>query len=327
MEHLLLPVEGLRRGEFWPNLGVAGRLLQSLLATGRAFSALRPSLVVVTGGYAGGPAGVVAGLMGIPLALQEQNSFPGLTTRVLSRWSRQVHLAFPEARSRLPRRARVKARISGNPIREPVGVLPSEARAEFGLAAEGPVVLVVGGSQGSAALNRVVQEAVGDVTGGSLSRLPGLQILWSTGTANFASVEAWYRQVGSPEWVRILPYLDDMPNALGSATLAVSRAGAMTTSEFLASGLPSILVPLPTAAADHQAQNAETLAEAGVAIHLPEEGITGAVLWAALESLLKDDVRMEAMRTAALKRARSSATRDIAGALATLLPPAPGGRA
>jgi UDP-N-acetylglucosamine--N-acetylmuramyl-(pentapeptide) pyrophosphoryl-undecaprenol N-acetylglucosamine transferase len=221
----------------------------------------------------------------------------------------------------------MKARISGNPIREPADVDPSEARAEFGLANQGPVVLVVGGSQGSVALNRVVQEAVGQVLGGALSRPPGLQILWSTGTANFGPVEAWYREVGSPEWIRIVAYLEDMPAALRTATLAVSRAGAMTTSEFMANGLPSILVPLPTAAADHQSRNAETLAEAGVAVHLPEEGITGAELWRTLEGLLADETHMEAMRAAALARACSSATRDIAGALATLLPPAPGGQA
>jgi len=102
LDHLLLPVRGFRRGRFLENLAVFWALLRSLAITGQLFSELRPGIVVVTGGYAGGPAGLVAGIMGIPLALQEQNAHPGLTTRVLSRWSRQLHLAFPEARRPRP---------------------------------------------------------------------------------------------------------------------------------------------------------------------------------------------------------------------------------
>lgn len=334
VDHLLLPVRGFERGAMRGGPGVlAGILLtlrralevlgglgRSLAATARAFSRLRPGVVVVTGGYAGGPAGLMAGLMGIPLALQEQNSFPGVTTRVLSRWSRQVHLAFPEAREALPRRARARARVSGNPIRTPVPGDAAADRLHFGLDSATRVVLVVGGSQGSVALNRAVLDAVRGVVEGALPQPEDLQLLWATGSGNQEEVEQRLRSLGSPGWVRPLGYIHEMPRALRVASLAVSRAGAMATSEFLAWGIPAVLVPLPTAAADHQTRNAESLARAGAAVHLPEAELSGERLWREVGTLLASGPELAAMGRAALERGRPEATLRIAEALATLLP-------
>ncbi len=317
--HHLLPVRGFRRGTFWGNLAVLGDLVRSLISTGRVFTRLRPGVVVVTGGYAGGPAGIMAGLMGIPLALQEQNAFPGVTTRVLSRWSREVHLAFPEAREHLPARVRPRARITGNPIRTPGDETTAHARTHFGLDPEARVVLITGGSQGAAALNRAVLEAVERVESNVDVLPPGACLLWITGPKNLAGVEAGLERFGSPGWVRTLGYTDEMPLALRAAELAVSRAGAMTTSELLAWGVPSILVPLPTAAGDHQRHNARSLEEAGAALHLAESGLTGRVLWERVVSLLTDRARLQSMREAALERGRPEATATIAGSLARLL--------
>jgi UDP-N-acetylglucosamine--N-acetylmuramyl-(pentapeptide) pyrophosphoryl-undecaprenol N-acetylglucosamine transferase len=384
LDHLLLPVRGFERGAMRGGGGVLGGVLEaslralgvldglarSLAATGEAFSRLRPSLVVVTGGYAGGPAGLMAGLMGIPLALQEQNAWPGVTTRILSRWSRQVHLAFPEAVEALPRGARSRATVSGNPIRVPSpgditggaprpaeGNVPGRAattaagqtagegagravtgiaaqaaadRSYFGLDPASRVVLVVGGSQGAAAVNGAVLEAVRGVAEGALHGPEDLQLLWATGRRNQEEVEGELERLGSPAWVRAMGYIHDMPRALRCATLAVSRAGAMATSEFLAWGVPSILVPLPTAAADHQARNAESLARAGAAVHLPEAELSGARLWAAVTTIMGKPEDLEAMQKASLERGRPEAARQIAEALAALLPrPAnvPGGGA
>lgn len=318
--HLLLPVRGFSRESWWANLGVLWSLLRSLLTTGQTFQRLRPGIVVVTGGYAGGPAGLMAGLMGIPLALQEQNAYPGVTTRVLSRWSTQVHLAFPEARDRLPLRARGRARISGNPIRVPPQLHPREARVRFQLPPQASVILVVGGSQGARALNQAMLEAVEGVSRGVLSLPRNTVLLWATGPGHLAGVQERLREMGSPDWVRALGYIQDMPEALRASTVAVSRAGAMTTSELLAWGLPSILVPLPSAAADHQTRNARSLEEAGAALHLPQEGLTGSRLWEALLSVLDDPGTLASMREAALRRGRPRATREIARELERLLP-------
>jgi len=319
--HLLLPIRGFRRGHALENLSVLWALARSLILTGELFSRLRPGVVVVTGGYAGGPAGLMAVAMGIPLALQEQNAQPGLTTRILSRWSRQIHLAFPEARARLPRRARSKAFLSGNPVRAKKDVDLQEASRLFQVEPGSRVVLIVGGSQGSRALNHAVLDALQEVKDGDLPRPREVTILWATGPGHLEEVEDRLRSFGSLDWVRAVGYIHDMPAALGLATLAVSRAGAMATSEFLAWGVPAVLVPLPTAAADHQSRNAESLAASGAALHLPEKGLDGPALWTAVLGLLADPQRLDHMREAAIRAGRPDATREIARALVGLLPP------
>jgi UDP-N-acetylglucosamine--N-acetylmuramyl-(pentapeptide) pyrophosphoryl-undecaprenol N-acetylglucosamine transferase len=292
---------------------------------GQLFADLRPGLVVATGGYASGPAGIAAVIMGVPLALQEQNARPGFTTRMLSRWARRIHLAFPEARGALPPSARSRARLSGNPIRPPGAVDRQDARARFGLGSEGPVMLVVGGSQGADRLNDAVLDLVGRLVDGTLHRPDGMWILWATGPGHLDRVASRLEEMGEPAWVRALGYIDDMPEALSLASVAVSRAGAMMTAELLAWGVPAVLVPLPTAAADHQTRNAESLVAAGAAVHLPERDLDGSTLWAAALSYLLDPEALENGRRSAMAMGRPDASREIARDLATLLPaPGPG---
>jgi UDP-N-acetylglucosamine--N-acetylmuramyl-(pentapeptide) pyrophosphoryl-undecaprenol N-acetylglucosamine transferase len=322
VEHLLLPVKGADRRSLLANLGVIKALLASVAAVRRVFRTLRPGMVVVTGGYAGGPAGIAAGLLGIPLALQEQNAVPGATTRMLSRWARQVHVAFPEAVDLLPRSARGRAVVAGNPVRPPVPMDPAAARRGLGLEEGGVVVLVTGGSQGSAALNTLVLEALRGVAAGRLVRPHGMQLLWSTGPSHIDGIRTALAGLGSPAWVRAVGYLDDMPSVLAGSDLAVSRAGAMATSEFTAWGIPAVLVPLPTAAADHQTRNARALAEAGAVVHLVQAGLEPDTLWAAMAGIVTDDARRDAMARAARGRGHPEAALQIARALVELLPPA-----
>jgi UDP-N-acetylglucosamine--N-acetylmuramyl-(pentapeptide) pyrophosphoryl-undecaprenol N-acetylglucosamine transferase len=317
-EHVLVPVRGFARGVgVLANLGVVPALARSLALVAERFHALRPELVVVTGGYAGAPAGVVAALTRVPLVLQEQNSVPGLVTRGLAPLARAVHVAFPEAVARLPARSRSRATVSGNPIRPPVARDAAGARADLGLDPALPVLLVVGGSQGSSALNRGVLDALAEPGGASA---PAFQVLWATGPAHEQAVRAALAELGAPVPVRALGYLDDMPSALAAATLAVSRAGAMMTSELLAWGLPAILVPLPTAAADHQTHNARALAAAGAAVHIPEGELTGAALAEVVRGLMADPTRRAEMAAAARGRARPDSAERIARDLASFLP-------
>ena len=325
LAHLLLPVRGLERGAGLGNVRVLPALFSSLVMVAELFQSLRPSLVVVTGGYAGAPAGTVAVLSGIPLALQEQNSVPGVTTRVLARFARQVHVAFPETRSRLARGVQGRVRESGNPVRAPEPLDRAAARRAFGLSPEARVVLVVGGSQGSLALNAAVLEAVSSIQAGDLVRPESVELLWSTGPPHVASVTRSLEVSGAPSWVHPLGYIDQMHAALAAADLAVSRAGAMATAEFLAWGLPAVLVPLPTAAADHQSMNARSLEVAGAAVHLPEADLDGWSLWEAVLGMLMDPGRLDAGRRAALERSRPEAAARIAADLATLIPSGAGG--
>lgn len=324
LPHLLLEVEGLPRGpqgvlrRTAASFGALAKLMRALGQLARELQLLRPSMVVVTGGYAGGPAGILASLLGLPLVLQEQNSVPGLTTRLLALRAREIHLAFPEARARLPRPARRRARISGNPVRPPLAVDRVAAARHFGVDPDAPVVLVVGGSQGSAALNRGVLELLQARHGEPLSG--GGSLLWATGPTHLATVEEALATLGSPSWVRPVGYIEAMGDALALADVAVSRAGAMATSEFLAWGIPAVLVPLPTAAADHQTVNARALAEAGAALLLPESRLGADSLAEALEGLLADPRRRAAMAGAARARGRPSAAVEIAASLERLLP-------
>jgi len=327
VEHLLVPVQGVQRGEGLGNWRAVPALARSLGRTWRLFRRLRPEAVVVTGGYAGGPAGIAAGAMGVPLVLQEQNAMPGITTRVLARWADQVHLAFPEAAGFLPARAFERTVESGNPVR--TGRVPDrrEARSALGVPDEPPVVLVTGGSQGSRALNQGVQAWVRSVMRGEGERRPyGLHLVWVTGPSHLDAVVARLEDALAgrklPDWIHLHGYMNEMPMAMAASDLAVSRAGAMTTAELLCFGLPAILVPLPTAAADHQARNAEALEDAGAARLLPEAELTAETLGSALDELLEGAGTLAGMRAAALERARPNAADEIAAHIAKLLPEA-----
>lgn len=318
-DHHLLPVRGIDRARLASSWRVVPALCSSLYSVAQLFRRLRPEAVVVTGGYAGTPAGLVAGMLGVPLLLQEQNSVPGLATRALSRFADIIHVAFPEAIERLPRSVRDRVRQSGNPVRAASPRSRAEARSLFALPADALVGLVTGGSQGSLALNELILQAIEGVVANGLGRPERLQLLWSAGSKHHDVVAARLARLGDPPWVHVLPYIEDMPSALAAADLAVTRSGAMTTSELLNQGLPAVLVPLPTATANHQAHNAMALAQAGAAVVVSQAHLTGELLWAEVVRLAEDEATLADMRAAALSRARPDAASEIAADVERLL--------
>jgi UDP-N-acetylglucosamine--N-acetylmuramyl-(pentapeptide) pyrophosphoryl-undecaprenol N-acetylglucosamine transferase len=276
----------------------------------------RPALVVGTGGYASGPACGWALLTGVPIALQEQNSFPGLTTRWLSRFADQVHLGFPEAEEHLRPGRKTAVLDHGNPIQPPdTEVDRAAARRKFGLSPSSTVVLVVGGSQGARAVNEALAGALERVASGESERPESLEILWATGPSQLESVNERLAPLDVGAWVHAVGYIDEMPAALASADVAISRAGAMGTAELLAWGIPSVLVPLPTAAADHQTHNARALDSFGAAVALPQAEATPERLWSELVGLAGDAGRRRTMAERARERARPNAAKKIAGDL------------
>jgi UDP-N-acetylglucosamine--N-acetylmuramyl-(pentapeptide) pyrophosphoryl-undecaprenol N-acetylglucosamine transferase len=318
-QHYLLPVQGIDRTRPISSWRAVPALCASLYTVARIFRGLRPEAVVVTGGYAGTPAGLVAGMLGIPLLLQEQNSVPGLATRTLARFASAIHVAFPEAIERLPRSVRGRVRESGNPVRAASPRSRAEARRLFDLPTDAVVALVTGGSQGSLALNELLLQAIDGVVASKLGRPRRLRLLWSTGSKHHEAVTARLARMGDPPWVHALPYIEDIPSALAAADLAVSRSGAMTTAEWLNQGLPSVLVPLPTAAANHQEHNAIALAEAGAAVLVSQAGLTGDRLWSEVVRLTEDEASLTNIRDAALARARPHAASEIAADVERLL--------
>lgn len=250
--HALLPVRGIDRSNPLRSLAGVGGFVASVARSLRLFAELRPEVVVVTGGYASAPAGIAAALTGVPVVLQEQNAVPGLVTKALSRAAKVVHVAFPEAMERLPVGSD-RVRVSGNPVRPAAPLDSARARQRMGVPEDATVLLVVGGSQGSLALNRALSDAIRSAVRDPDLRPRGLHVLWATGPAHFDSIAAQLEELGAAAiWVHAMPYIEDMPVALASADLALARAGATFTAELLVQGLPAILVPLPSAAEDHQ---------------------------------------------------------------------------
>jgi UDP-N-acetylglucosamine--N-acetylmuramyl-(pentapeptide) pyrophosphoryl-undecaprenol N-acetylglucosamine transferase len=305
----LLPIEPLYRRAWWRNLRWPFIAVRAWRAAGRVIASERPAIVIGTGGYAAGPVVWRAQRAGIPTVLQEQNAFPGVTTRLLARRARQVHLGFPEARARLQPGVATEVCALGNPIAPPEHADRAGALAAFGLHPGRPSVLVFGGSQGARALNEAL---AGALAGGLLA---GVNVLWGTGAAH----QARYAPLAVPGRVAVYGFLDPIAPAYAAADLVCCRAGAMTVAELCAWGKPSVLVPLPTAAADHQAFNARALAAAGAAELLVERELSPASLARALTSLAGDATRLASLGSAARRRGHPDAAEAVMSKILTLV--------
>ena len=297
----LLPMEPIYRRTWWRNLRWPLIALRAWQTAGEVLRQEQPAIVIGTGGYAAGPVVLRAQLAGIPTALQEQNAFPGLTTRLLARRARQVHLGFPEAERKLSPGPRTQIFVFGNPIAPAAEVDMSHARAQFGLNGGRRTVLIMGGSQGARALNETVARALDH------GLLREVNLLWSTGAAHESSYSP--RAVAGRIVVR--GFFDPIASAYAAADLVVARAGAMTVAELCAWGKPSVLVPLPTAAADHQLFNAQALTNAGASVLLLERELNAESLAKAVEPLVRDVGRLAALGKSAKQRGHPNAARNI----------------
>lgn len=309
-EHELLDLHPLYRARPWENWRTLRGALSAWKKIGERARAYKPRAVVGTGGYAAGLTLAYAAVKGIPFAIQEQNTFPGLTTRFFSRYASQIHLGFPEARAQLSRSSKARIFDSGNPIEPPPEDFHDKraGRAAWDFPADrGTVLLVYGGSQGSAAIN----EAVAGWVRSGIS--DDLFIIWATGRGNHDK----YAELES-EKVKVRPYLSPVSDAYRAADLALSRAGAMATAELCAWGLPMILVPLPTAAADHQTANARALEAGGAAEVILQSEMSRERLAVAVASMTSDPNRLRALSAHAFQRARPFAAEHIASAILEL---------
>lgn len=307
----LLDLHPLYRSRPWENWKTLRGALSGWARLGRIVKAEPPACVVGTGGYASGIALAYARMHGIPYVLQEQNSYPGLTTRLFSGRAAQIHNGFPEAANHLHPGKSTKVFDSGNPIEPPPATWPDKATARkaWGFPAEGGrVMLVYGGSQGSKAMNDTVAEWV-------RRGVPdGLFLIWSTGQgthADYASLET--------DRVKVRAYLSPVADAYAAADFALSRGGAIATAELCAWGIPPIVVPLPTAAADHQTANARALAAAGAAELIIQRDLNVDSLSRAVEALLADPGLLAARSAAVRERARPRAAEEIAARILELI--------
>jgi UDP-N-acetylglucosamine--N-acetylmuramyl-(pentapeptide) pyrophosphoryl-undecaprenol N-acetylglucosamine transferase len=290
------PLKGVQSSKIFLNMIAAGTAVGTAL---RLLAKLKPDVVLSVGGYAAGPVSLAAALSRIPLALLEPNSVLGFTQRLLLRLAQRLYVAYPSVGEGL-----AKTRMTGVPLRPgfaPAGYPPSDPQK----------VLILGGSQGARALNERVPAAVR----GLLVRFPLLQVVHQCGDADQALVSEAY---GGRAEVSVVPFLDDMPAAIRAAHLVVSRAGAVTLAEVTAVGRPSLLVPFPHAADDHQAKNAAALACAGAASWARQDIATARWLEHQIGHLLDDRVRLQSMAAQARSLGRANAAMELADDLVGL---------
>lgn len=274
-------------------------LVKALVQVAVIFKRLKPRLVLGLGGFTSGPGGLMAWLLGIPLIVHEQNAVPGLTNRWLARLATQVLEAFPA--SFPPQR---RALTVGNPVRADIVALPQPGE-RFVNRGGRPRLLVVGGSQGALALNRLVPQALAQ-----LQPEERPQVWHQAGGKLLAAAAECYREVGME--VRLQPFIEAMADAYGWADLVLCRAGALTVAELAAAGVGAILVPFPHAVDDHQTVNGCFLERAGAALLVPQDRLTADGLAQLLQALLRDRSRLLAMAQAARHLARVDAAQRVA---------------
>lgn len=257
-----LPVAGFDRKRPWKNFSVISKLLKSMGKARKIIRDFKPEIVIGVGGYASGPVLKAAQQAGLPTLIQEQNSYAGVTNKLLAKKADAICVAYDNMDKFFPASKIIK---TGNPIRQRLlseGMTRKEALESFGLSSDRKTLLVVGGSLGALTINESLEKGIKKLVD------HGIQVIWQTGK-NFGNrgVEAAKGLKG----VVVTPFISDMASAYRGADLVISRAGAASISELQALGKPVILVPSPNVAEDHQTHNALALSQRGAAILVKDE--------------------------------------------------------
>ena len=302
-------IQGFKRSLTPENLVRGAQAFGGVVKAMSIVRRFKPDVAVGTGGYVCGPILLASSLMGIPTLIQEQNVMPGVTNRLLSRFVSCIAMGTKEAAEHFPKGKRV---FTGNPIREEVMKARSEdGKKMFGLDPKAKTVLVSGGSRGARSINRAMIGVLAHYAGRS-----GVQILHVTGKVGYDETLENLREAGvdlsAAGNLFIEPYLYNMPQALACADVAVFRAGAIGIAELTARGVPSVLVPYPFAAANHQEMNARAIASAGAARMILDRELTAERLLSVLAELLSEDAKLKRMAKAATKLGRPKAADEIA---------------
>lgn len=254
-----LKVEGLDRKNIFRNVKVVWNLLRSMAKVRGIIKEFKPDVAVGVGGYASGAALKVAQQMGIPVVLQEQNSFAGVTNKMLAKGAEKICVAYTGMERFFPAE---KIILTGNPVRQNllVKIDKQEAYEYFGLNPDKPTLMVMGGSLGARTINQAM------IAGLERLRASGIQVIWQTGKLYYEMIKSDLSDRSDLSDIKILDFLSRMDYAYAVADLVVSRAGASSISELSLLGKPSILVPSPNVAEDHQTHNARALSDKGAAI-------------------------------------------------------------
>lgn len=291
-----LPVRGFDRKKPWKNVSVLIDLSKSIRQVKKIIRDFKPNVGVGVGGYASGAAMWAAAKMGIPILLQEQNGFAGVTNKILKNKAAKICVAYEGMEKFFPAD---KIILTGNPVRQ--NLLDGRKSKDDGR----KTLLIIGGSLGARTINEAVIAGLKELTNA------GIKVVWQTGKVYYEKCKAAWEAAGSPANIECLDFLSDMPDRYANADLVISRAGASSISEICLLGKPAILVPSPNVAEDHQTHNAMALVNKDAAVLVRDAEAAEKLIATALE-LLNDPKRLKTLQTNVLKLAQKDSAKRIA---------------
>ena len=293
-----LPVRGFNRAQPWKNVSVLMDLAKSLRQVKAIIKDFRPDVGVGVGGYASGAAMWQASKMGIPILLQEQNGFAGVTNKILKNKAAKICVAYEGMERFFPAD---KIILTGNPVRQ--NLLNGERRKAKGE----KNLLIIGGSLGARTINEAILAGLPEL------QKAGIHVVWQTGKYYYENIKSSISNLQSPieHWLEVQPFLSDMPDRYANADLVISRAGASSISELCLLGKPAILVPSPNVAEDHQTHNAMALVRKDAAVLVKDSDAADKLVSTALE-LIKDNEKLASLHTNVLTLAQKDSARRIA---------------
>ena len=288
-----LPVAGFDRKNLLKNIPVLIKLFKSQRLARKIVKDFRPHAAVGVGGYASGPTLKVAGSMGIPTLLQEQNSYAGVTNKLLAKQAKKICVAY-EGMERFFDKSKII--LTGNPVRQGLlnhSIQREEAISSFGLDPQKKTVLILGGSLGARTINQCLMANLDKV------KSSGVQFIWQTGKIYIEEARKAVEQAGELPMLHVTDFISDMATAYSAADLVISRAGAGSISEFCLLQKPVILVPSPNVAEDHQTQNALALVKNGAALYVKDIDAPDTLLDKAIETVANAELLAELSRNIA----------------------------
>lgn len=291
-----LPVRGFDRKKPWKNVSVLIDLSKSIRQVKKIIRDFKPNVGVGVGGYASGAAMWAAAKMGIPILLQEQNGFAGVTNKILKDKAAKICVAYEGMEKFFPAD---KIILTGNPVRQ--NLLDGRKSKDDGR----KTLLIIGGSLGARTINEAVIAGLKELTN------EGIKVVWQTGKVYYEKCKSAWEAAGSPANIECLDFLSDMPDRYANADLVISRAGASSISEICLLGKPAILVPSPNVAEDHQTHNAMALVNKDAAVLVRDAEAAEKLIATALE-LLNDPKRLKTLQTNVLKLAQKDSAKRIA---------------
>ena len=282
-----LPVAGFDRKHLLKNISVLIKLFKSQLMARKIIKDFKPHAAVGVGGYASGPTLKMAGMMGIPTLIQEQNSYAGVTNKLLAQKAEKICVAY-EGMERFFDKDKII--LTGNPVRQGLlskNIPREEAIRSFGLAPEKKTILIVGGSLGARTINNCMMQGFDKI------KESGVQFIWQTGKIYINEAKQAVKAYGELPMLHVTDFISDMAAAYSAADVVISRAGAGSISEFCLLGKPVILVPSPNVAEDHQTKNALALVNKNAALYIKDSEATQKLLDTAIETVHKPDLLKE----------------------------------